>query len=116
MTTPQSTFAVKAIAQNTVWGLMGADEDWAICEFNDGEFDAMLLWPDEQGAKACAVGEWAGYKPTAINLQDYLDAWLPAMKEDGIRININFGPKSRGSLIEPDELSAAILAARGKAS
>lgn len=113
MSTPQDTFAIKANAQGHVWGLQGAGDDWAICEFNNGEFDAMLLWADEKGARACAVGEWSGYKPVSIDLASYLDSWLPAMKEDGIRININFGPKSRGSVIEAEDLAAALRAARG---
>jgi hypothetical protein len=113
MNAPQDTFALKATGQGLVWGLKDADDDWAICEFNDGEFDAMLLWVEEKAAKACAVGEWSGYKPTCIELKSYLDSWLPAMKEDGIKININFGPRSRGSVIEVDELVAAIRAAHG---
>ena len=114
MSAPQDTFVATTVARGAVWALKGADEDWAICEFNNGEFDAMLLWPEEKGAKACAVGEWAGYKPTAIDLKNNIESWLPAMKEDGIKININFGPRSRGSVIEPDALAAAYLAAQLK--
>lgn len=113
MTAPQDTFALKVVGQGQVWGLKGAEDDWAICEFNNGEFDAMLLWSEEKGARACANGEWKGYQPAAIELQAYMDAWLPAMKEDGIHVNINFGPKSRGSVIEAAQLLAALQAARG---
>lgn len=114
MSASQDTFVEATVALGVVWALKGADEDWAICEFNKGEFDAMLLWSEEKGAKACAVGEWAAYKPTSIDLKSYLESWLPAMKEDGVKININFGPRSRGSVIEPDELVAAYLLAQGK--
>lgn len=111
MSSARDAFVSTTLGTGTVWALQGADEDWAICEFNNGEFDAMLLWADEKSAKACAVGEWKGYRPTAIDLQAYLESWLPAMKEDGIRININYGPKSRGSLLEPDALADAWRAA-----
>lgn len=116
MSAPQDTFTALTLGRGAVWALKGADEDWAVCEFNNGEFDAMLLWPEEKGAKACAKGEWAGYKPAAIELKDFVESWLPAMQEDGIKININFGPRSRGSVIEPEELAAAYRAAQGKKS
>jgi hypothetical protein len=112
MTTAQDIFIARTLVQGTIWSLKGADEDWAVCEFNDGEFHAMLLWPEEKGAKACAVGEWAGYAPTEIDLKNYIESWLPAMKEDGVKINIGFGPRSRGSVIEPDDLAAAYRAAQ----
>lgn len=107
MSAPYDAFVAKTRAQGAVWALKGDGEDWAVCEFNNGEFDAMLLWAEEKGAKACATGEWAGYKPVAIDLANYLESWLPAMKEDGVRININFGPRSRGSVIDPDALATA---------
>lgn len=113
MNAPQDTFAIKVVGLGQVWGLKGAEDDWAVCEFNDGEFDAMLLWSDEKGARACATGEWKVYQPAAIDLQAYVESWLPAMVEDGIHVNINFGPKSRGSVIEAAQLLAAIQAARG---
>lgn len=112
MSMAQDILIARTLIQGTIWSLKGADEDWAVCEFNNGEFDAMLLWPEEKGAKACTVGEWAGYKPTAIDLKNYIESWLPAMKEDGIKINIGFGPRSRGSVIEPDQLVVAYCAAQ----
>jgi hypothetical protein len=113
MSTPLDTFVAKTMTHGNVWALNAGDDNWAVCEFNKGEFDAMLLWPEEKGAKACASGEWSGYKPVAIELAAYIESWLPAMKEDGVRININYGPRSRGSLVEPDALAAAYLAAKG---
>ncbi len=107
MSVSRDIFVAKTLALGTVWALQGADEDWAICEFNHGEFDAMLLWPEEKAAKACALGEWKNYKPTAIALQEYVESWLPAMQEDGIRVNINYGPKSRGTVVAADELADA---------
>lgn len=115
MSTPRDTFVAKTLALGSVWALQGADEDWAICEFNHGEFDAMLLWPEEKAAKACAIGEWKGYKPTAIVLHDYVESWLPAMQEDGIRVNINYGLKSRGTVVAADELADAYRAAQSQA-
>lgn len=107
MSTAQDTVIARTLVEGTMWSLKRADEDWAVCEF-----DAMLLWPEEKGAKACTVGEWASYKPTAIDLKNHIESWLPAMKEEGIKINIGCGPQSRGSGIEPDQLVVAYRAAQ----
>lgn len=115
MGAPQDLFAATTLGTGLVWALVRGEDDWATCEFDDGAFEAMLLWPDEAGAQACAGGEWEGFRPAAIALAEYVQSWLPAMKEDGLRVNINYGPRSHGTVLTPGELVDAyrrILVAR----
>ena len=40
------------------------------------------FWPHPVFAEASAVAEWLGYKPRKIELDDWLEKWIPGMEED----------------------------------
>ncbi|WP_420840945.1 DUF2750 domain-containing protein [Hymenobacter busanensis] len=39
----------------------------------------LPFWPEEAFAQAYAVEEWNGYKPAKIELQQFIEKWLPGM-------------------------------------
>lgn len=58
---------------NEGWALMGDDEN--------GEM--VPVWPHPVFAEGSAVGEWLGYEPKKIELDDWLTKWIPGMEKDG---------------------------------
>ncbi|WP_349775614.1 DUF2750 domain-containing protein [Halalkalibacter oceani] len=79
-------YFIKKVADfEEVWGLL--DEGWAISEDDNGN-PLMPFWPKKEFANLCAVDEWKNYKAEQIELEDFLQEWLPGMKVDGIKPSI----------------------------
>jgi len=103
-----------------VWGLK-SEEGWCLAPSNatddeeDGdeevEVDVLPFWSDRAYAKQCARDDWAHYEPTAIDLADFLEAWLPGMAEAGERVGTNWNADLVGLESDPLELKAELEAA-----
>ena len=61
-----------------------------------------------------AVGDWAGYEPTDLTLDNFVDDFIPALDEEGAWIGLNFGPDEQGDVIEPAELGVLLRAKPGE--
>ncbi|MEF2293814.1 DUF2750 domain-containing protein, partial [Virgibacillus dokdonensis] len=46
------------------------------------------FWPKKEFANLCAINEWNNYKAKHIELEDFIQEWLPGMKKDGIKPSI----------------------------
>ena len=73
-------FIKKVVDFEEIWGLY--NEGWATTEDDKGRI-LIPFWPKKEFAEACAIGEWGNYKPIAIGLDEFIEKWLPGMKEDG---------------------------------
>lgn len=78
-------FIKKVVDFEEVWGLF--DDGWAISEDDNGN-PLMPFWPKKEFANLCAVDQWENYKSEPIELEDFIQNWLPGMKKDGIQISI----------------------------
>jgi len=97
-------FIVEALTQGCVWGLEGP-EGWALCASEQSdETDVMPFWSQESFAKAHCQDDWSEYKPVAVDLNEFLDDWLPGMHEDVILIGINWDENLEGEEYEPLDL------------
>ena len=103
---PPSTryeYAVKRIADNAhVWGLM-RNRQWAICLGPDGK-EHMPVWPHKDFAADCVDQEWKGYRPCAIEIDEWLEVWLPGLEEDGrmiaaFPVDMEFGSISPSNML-----------------
>lgn len=103
-------FAAAAREQGAVWGLRTDDDAWAMHEDPEEESEAMPVWLDEHAARSCAVGEWAGFAPARIDLDDLVGNWLPALDEEAAWIGINFGADDQGDMVDPVALLALLSA------
>lgn len=84
-----------------VWNLQSED-GFALCE--SSEFDdtqVMPFWSLEKEASAACVEDWKGYKPNPIRLDDFIDAWLHGLDEDGLYVGINWSAELEGAEVEP---------------
>lgn len=85
-TSKRYEYFIKKVADfEEVWGLF--DDGWAISEDDNGN-PLMPFWPKKEFANLCAVNEWKNYKAELIELEDFMQEWLPGMKEDGIKLSI----------------------------
>lgn len=102
-------FVTRVRQSKVVWGLKSED-GWANCPSNEYDCDVILFWSDEAYAKRLAANEWANYRPTMINFDDFVDKWLRGMHQDGVLAGVNFNADLAGLEIEPIELAQALTA------
>ncbi len=97
-------FVVEALAQGCVWGLQGAD-GWALCASEDhDDMDVMPFWSQEVFAAAHCHDDWKNYKPVAVELEEFLEDWLPGMHDDVVLVGVNWNADLEGEEIEPLDL------------
>ncbi len=97
-------FIVEAIAQGCVWGLQGT-EGWALCASEKYEdADVMPLWSQETFARIHCQDDWQDYVPVAIELEEFLEEWLPGMHEDVLLAGVNWNQDLEGDELEPLDL------------
>jgi hypothetical protein len=88
-----------------VWGLQSA-EGWMVVdstEYEDSE--VMPFWSDEAYAGVHCSGEWADFKPVAMDLAEFVEDWLVGMDEDGVLVGPNWNADLEGLEIEPMEIA-----------
>ena len=86
-----------------VWGLH--DGGWA--SLGDSEEKKLFpLWPHEKYAELFKKNGWERYTPKAIDLDLFVEEWLPKMKESGVSPAIF--PVSSGAsvVVSCDDLQA----------
>lgn len=97
-------FVVEALSQGCVWGLQGAD-GWALCASeNHEDMDVIPFWSQEVFAAVHCKDDWAQYKPVAIELEEFLEDWLPGMHEDVVLVGVNWDEELEGDEVEPIDL------------
>jgi hypothetical protein len=100
-------FVTGALASGLVWGLK-SDDGWAVCPSNEYE-DASVypFWSDRAEALIHCADEWSGCTPTAIDLDRFLEDWLPGMHGDDALVGTNWSRELIGLEVEPMELAIA---------
>ena len=82
-----------------VWGLF--NDGWAMIEDSTGK-RGIPFWPEEDFAKLCSKNEWCAYSPKKIELDAFIDKWIPGMKNDGLSLAIFQTPENKGIFVESD--------------
>jgi hypothetical protein len=76
-----SHFVKQVVGWKKAWGLY--DDGWALSQTGAGE-PVFPLWPAKEYAELCADGDWAGYRPEEIELEELLDRIIPMLREKEI--------------------------------
>lgn len=107
-------FIVEAMELGCVWGLEGPD-GWALSasEAHD-DVDVMPFWSQEGFARAHCQDDWAGYRPVAIELVEFLEDWLPGMHDDVLLVGVNWNDDLEGEELEPLDLLEEFEAEMGE--
>jgi len=104
-------FVVEAIESGVVWGLATAEGDWALVDSErSSDIEVMPFWSDRRLAQALCNGEWAVYAPVAIDLEEFLDDWLPGLHSDVVLVGVNWDEQLVGEEYEPLDLSEELEA------
>lgn len=82
-----------AADQRRVWGLYS--DGWALASDEAGA-NFLPLWPASEYAKLCVDGDWGGYLPEEIELDELLSETLPALQEQGLGIAVFPTPTDHG--------------------
>jgi hypothetical protein len=105
-------FIKRVAALGEVWGL-SRDNRWAYACNTEGR-QLVPVWPHARFAAASAVAEWEGYEARSIELDAWLERWIPAMSGDG-RVPVVFpGAVEPGISRAPLELGRDLLAELGR--
>lgn len=78
-------FVKKVVDWEEVWGLY--QDGWAMTKDDNGNL-LIPFWPRKEFAQFCATGEWEGYTSELIELDEFLNEWLPGIKKDGYKLSI----------------------------
>ena len=102
-------FVREVRASGLVWGLQ-SDNGWAVCESNEYEdTDVYPFWSEEVAAAAHCTDDWAGFVPTSLDLDLFIDTWLAGMSEDGVLVGTNWDEDLMGLEVEPSDLAEELL-------
>jgi hypothetical protein len=93
---------VESLEQGCIWGLKDSDDNWALVSSEDNEdIDVMPFWSHQQLAQALCSGDWSIYQPVAIDMEEFLDDWLPGMHADVLMVGVNWNEALEGQEMEP---------------
>ena len=92
-----SHFIKVAANGSRVWGLY--EDGWALMGTNSGQ-EVLPVWPAGEYAALYATDDWAGHKPRAIPIDEFLHDLLPSLREAG-RVIAVFPVPGQGGVV-PD--------------
>jgi len=95
---------------NKIWGLKGPD-GWAVCD--SLEFEETSVYPffsSEAAALKLCTEAWKTYVPSSLELEEFLQDWLPGMHEDNALLGIEWNADMEGEEMEPADIAAAFEA------
>jgi hypothetical protein len=95
-------FVKRAASHAEVWGLRGGG-GWVVAA-DDEEIPHFPVWPHRRFAEACAEGPWGGEKPIPLDIDEWVEAWLPKLEEDGMRVAVFQTPEDHGVSVGPERL------------
>lgn len=91
-----------------VWGLQ-APNGWV--SLSDAtEMPMFPVWPHEVYALLSATDAWADAVPTAIDVHEWTENWLPGLAKDSTRVAVFPTLEGRGVVIDPFALQRDIRA------
>jgi Protein of unknown function (DUF2750) len=87
-------FVKRAASHGELWGLRG-EGGWVVAE-DDEAVPHFPVWPHPRFAEACAAGPWAGERPAAIDIDEWVEAWLSNLERDRLRVAVFQTPEDQG--------------------
>jgi hypothetical protein len=98
-----SYFIKKVVDFEVVWSLY-EDDGWAMFLDNDGKHEVLPVWPHARYVEACAKEIWAGYKPREIDINTFLEKWIPGMIDDKRLVAVFPAPDNTCVNVMPERL------------
>jgi hypothetical protein len=95
-------FVKRAASHGELWGLRGSG-GWVVSEDDEGN-QHFPVGPHSRFAQACAAGPWAEEATVAIDIDEWVEAWLPNLHRDGMRLAVFQTPGDQGVSVTPERL------------
>jgi hypothetical protein len=93
-------YCIKRVAdEQQLWSLRQED-GWVLAGDGAGR-ELVPVWPHQEFAIRCATGIWRGHQPAPIELDAWLQRWIPGIERDGRLIAVFPIPGDRGVAIDP---------------
>ncbi|WP_366936124.1 DUF2750 domain-containing protein [uncultured Exiguobacterium sp.] len=80
--------------------------DRLLTDRSQDETDVLLFLSTEAAAKALQTKEWADYHLIRLDLDLFIDGWLPNMIDDGLYCGLNWGQELVGLELDPKDAIA----------
>lgn len=95
---------IKRVADTQrIWSL--EHDGWALLGDDKGQ-ECIPVWPHAKYAELCANGIWAGFQPQSIDIDAWLNKWIPGIEKDRRLIAVFPTPERRGIPVQPRRLEA----------
>ncbi|QIZ76968.1 DUF2750 domain-containing protein [Ferrimonas lipolytica] len=91
-----------AKANQALWTL--ADDEGCVVLESDQE-RCLLMWHEEEFAQSWATGEYSSCKALKIEMNDFLEKWVPGMTNDGFDLAIAPSLAGEGIVLSPEEFA-----------
>jgi hypothetical protein len=98
-----SYWVKKTADQQVVWSLWQQD-GWALAGDDQGH-ELVPVWPHEKFAGLCSRDVWAGYLPKPVDLDIWIERWIPGMERDSRLVAVFPTPEDRGVIVEPAKVA-----------
>jgi hypothetical protein len=87
-----------------VWSLRTPD-GWVSMGDNAG-VRSIPVWPHRRYAEVFATGDWLDAKAVPIEMEAWMERWLPGMAGDGVQVAVFpvAAQKERGVVVPPEQL------------
>jgi hypothetical protein len=106
-----AAFASEALAADAVWAIRDAD-GFPTSTNASGE-TAMPFWSSENRARRIIEGvdAYRGFEPVRLELEAFLERWLPGLERDGLVVGLNWsGDRAAGYDMPPKDVRARLSA------
>jgi hypothetical protein len=101
-----SYFLKRATGHGAVWLLRDAD---GFCATEDESGRRTIpVWPHARYAKACVNGPWRAGTPESVDIDEWVEAWLEKLADDGFLIEAFPTNLDDGVVMTPQQLRASL--------
>ena len=90
-----------------VWALKDKD-GWLFLKPSD-ELEYFPIWPHREYAQVVGKSIYDEESAESLTLDDFMENWLPGMKDDGIKIGVFPDTEGNMWIMEPEDLRADLL-------
>jgi hypothetical protein len=94
-------YSIKRIADfETLWVL---GDNQGLRTYEDETGHAIFpIWPFKEFALLCSTGEFADCQPEELQLNEFMEDYIPDFKERGYKLSILPLPSDKGAVVEID--------------
>jgi hypothetical protein len=94
-------YAIKRIADFESLWVIGDEQGFGTYE-DDNKNTIFPLWPFRDFALLCCTGTFKSCQPEELQLEDFLNEYIPVFKNQGYKLSILPLPSDKGAIIDID--------------